>query len=68
MSYIASITTGGMPTLSMLARYQPAQWVVHIDVNSSPFAVALERLLDDALIAVPRLVYSTLLDLAASSG
>jgi hypothetical protein len=30
--------------LSMLARYQPGEWVSHIDVNTSPYAVALETL------------------------
>jgi len=46
--------------LSMLARYQPAQWISYIDVNSSAHAVALEALLDEALLAVPRLIHSTL--------
>lgn len=47
-------------TLSMLARYQPGDWTAMIDVNASPHAVPLEALLDAALVAVPRLVYSTL--------
>jgi hypothetical protein len=51
--------------LSMLARYQPAQWTREIDVNSSTYAVALEHLLDDSLIAVPRLIYSTLGELVS---
>lgn len=50
--------------LSMLARYEPAQWRAHIDVDSSPHAVAIEELLSRALVVLPRLVYSTLCDLA----
>ncbi len=47
-------------TLSMLARYEPASWADHIDVNKSQHAVALEALLTDALIAVPRIIHRTL--------
>lgn len=46
--------------LSMLARYQPAEWANHIDVDQSPHAVPLERILTDALTTVPALVYETL--------
>ncbi|MDG4826406.1 hypothetical protein O7635_31535 [Asanoa sp. WMMD1127] len=46
--------------LSMLARYQPAEWARHIDVNESGYAVPIERLLDKAVVAVPSLVYQTL--------
>ena len=46
--------------LSMLARYQPAEWLNAIDVNSSRYAVALENLLTEALISVPGLVSQTI--------
>jgi hypothetical protein len=46
--------------LSMLARYQPAEWVAHIDVDSSPYAVGLETLLESALTAVPYLIMTAL--------
>ncbi|WP_436776512.1 YaaC family protein [Yinghuangia sp. YIM S09857] len=46
--------------LSMMARYQPAQWTVQTDVNKSPDAVALEYLLDKALAAVPDLVLAAI--------
>ena len=46
--------------LSMLARYHPAEWAAHIDVDNSPHAVPVERLLKRALLAVPRLVLETL--------
>lgn len=42
--------------LSMLARYSPAAWIRHIDVNASPTGVELEALLDAALSEVPALV------------
>ncbi len=50
--------------LSMLSRYQPTEWLNHINVNSSPHAVALESLLDTALDAVPRLIYSTIMEMS----
>lgn len=50
-------------TLSMLARYQPGDWTAAIDVNASQYAVPLEALLDVALVAVPKLIHSTLLQL-----
>jgi hypothetical protein len=46
--------------LSMLARYQPAEWVSHTNVDSGRYAVALEQLLTDALVTVPRLIYETI--------
>jgi hypothetical protein len=46
--------------LSMLARYQPAEWAAHIDVNSSPYAVDLELLLTDILVALPSLIHETI--------
>lgn len=46
--------------LSMLARYQPAEWTKHIDVDKSSFAVALEVVLTEALVSVPRIVDETI--------
>ncbi|MCG6495692.1 YaaC family protein [Kitasatospora sp. A2-31] len=43
-------------TLSMLARYQPAQWARHTDVDSSRYAVPIEGVLATAVEVVPRLV------------
>lgn len=43
-------------TLSMLARYHPAEWAAHIDVNSSRQAVPLENLLKNAIEIVPKLI------------
>ncbi|MFB8203124.1 YaaC family protein [Kitasatospora purpeofusca] len=42
--------------LSMLARYQPAQWDQHTDVDSSRYAVPIEGVLTAAIDVVPRLV------------
>jgi hypothetical protein len=47
-------------TLSMLARYQPAQWTRHIDVDRSSYAVCIEAFLETALGTVPRLIAYTL--------
>ncbi|MER7460793.1 YaaC family protein, partial [Micromonospora sp. NPDC126480] len=55
---------GVLYILSMLARYQPAAWTEHIDVNSSRYAVALESLLNDALVAVPRIIHQTIDEVA----
>ncbi|WP_103964996.1 YaaC family protein [Nonomuraea solani] len=46
--------------LSMLARYEPARWNAHIDVDSSPHAVYLERILAQAREVIPHLVAETL--------
>ncbi len=43
-------------TLSMLTRYQPAQWTNLIDVNQCGQATAIEFVLDAALAAVPDLL------------
>ncbi len=51
-------------SLSMLARYQPAEWSAHIDVDRSRHAVALEVLLNDALTVVPALIAETIEQLA----
>ncbi len=42
--------------LSMLTRYQPAEWTALIDVNRSQHATAVEFVLDAALAAVPDLL------------
>jgi hypothetical protein len=47
-------------SLSMLARYQPEKWIDMLDVNRSPVAVTLESILEDGVLAVPRLVMSAL--------
>jgi hypothetical protein len=43
-------------TLSMLARYQPAEWGTHINVDVSPHAVQLERILKQAISILPNLI------------
>ena len=43
-------------TLSMLARYQPAEWAAHINIDSSRHAVAVESLLKRAISTVPALI------------
>ncbi|PZS12689.1 MAG: hypothetical protein DLM60_21820 [Pseudonocardiales bacterium] len=47
-------------TLSMLARYQPAEWASHINVDTSRHAVAIERLLKEAIRVLPKLVLETI--------
>jgi YaaC-like protein len=42
--------------LSMLARYEPASWTRHIDVDLCANAVPLETALDQALDTCPRLI------------
>lgn len=46
--------------LSMLARYRPATWTDLININKSPYASAIEHLLDSALDSVPDLVARTI--------
>jgi hypothetical protein len=46
--------------LSMLARYQPAQWMAHIDINTSSYTGAVEELLKRALHIVPALIAETI--------
>jgi hypothetical protein len=43
-------------TLSMLARYQPADWAGHINIDDSRHAVAVESLLKRAISRVPALI------------
>jgi hypothetical protein len=52
--------------LSMLARYQPAEWVRHIDVDSSEAAVPIERILSDATTVVPRLLAATIREVSST--
>lgn len=52
-------------TLSMLARYQPAEWAAHIDIDASRHAVAVESLLKRAISVVPALIGETI-DLVAA--
>jgi YaaC-like Protein len=52
-------------SLSMLARYQPAEWSAQIDVDRSQYAVALEVLLCEALAIVPTLIAETIEQVAA---
>lgn len=44
--------------LSRLARYEPRDWVQMIDVARSPDAAAIEYLLSEALLALPEIAYS----------
>jgi hypothetical protein len=37
-----------------------AEWVSHTNVDSGRYAVALEQLLTDALVTMPRLIYETI--------
>lgn len=53
--------------LSMLARYQPAEWASHINVDTSPHAVAIERLLKDAIDGIPRLVLEAIDEVSGSA-
>ena len=50
--------------LSMLARYQPAEWAAHIDVDRSRHAVMLESLLACSIDIVPSLIAETIDQLA----
>ncbi len=46
--------------LSILARYEPAEWMGSLDVDKNPLAVPLEMVLQDALEVVPHLVLDAL--------
>jgi YaaC-like Protein len=54
-------------TLSMLARYQPAEWAAHIDIDASPHAAAIESLLKKALVIVPLLIAEAIGQAAAGA-
>lgn len=47
-------------TFSMLARYQPAEWAAHINVDTSQHAVGIEKLLKQSIRIVPQLVAETI--------
>lgn len=47
-------------SFSMLARYEPRKWVTLLDVDESPYAVALEFALHEAEEAIPQLVLGAL--------
>ncbi|MFJ9250355.1 YaaC family protein [Streptomyces sp. NPDC101776] len=51
-------------TLSMLARYEPAVWGKHINVDSSPHAVPIERLLERAINHLPVLIADTITEVS----
>jgi hypothetical protein len=53
--------------LSMLARYQPREWIAHLDVDHSAHAVDLEIVLTEALDACPELILHALSDLTRMS-
>jgi hypothetical protein len=40
----------------MVARYEPAEWANVLDINMSELAVAVESLLDTAMLIIPQLV------------
>ncbi|MFJ1789667.1 YaaC family protein [Streptomyces anulatus] len=54
--------------LSMLARYQPAQWAKHIDIDVSTHAVPIEKSLERALTHLPTLIADTIDEVAAWPG
>ncbi|WP_331724920.1 YaaC family protein (plasmid) [Streptomyces sp. NBC_00111] len=51
--------------LSMLARYQPAQWANHINVDGSRHAVPIEKILERAMEHLPVLIADTIEEVAA---
>jgi hypothetical protein len=53
--------------LSMLARYQPAEWSAHISVDSSSHAVPLERILKEAIGVVPLLIAEAIAEVASGT-
>ncbi|MFJ1701269.1 YaaC family protein [Streptomyces sp. NPDC088252] len=50
--------------LSMLARYQPAQWAKHIDIDGSRHAVPIEKILERALEQLPTLIADAIEEVA----
>ncbi|MDT0398488.1 MULTISPECIES: YaaC family protein [Streptomyces] len=46
--------------LSMLARYQPAQWAGHIDVDGNRHAVPIEKVMERAMEHLPVLIADTI--------
>ncbi|MGW6489323.1 YaaC family protein [Streptomyces sp. NPDC055056] len=52
-------------TLSMLARYQPAEWVKVISVDDNPHAVPIVRLLERAINHLPVLIADATTEVSA---
>jgi hypothetical protein len=50
--------------LSMLARYQPAQWANHINVDGSRHAVPIEKIMEQAMEHLPVLIADTIEEVA----
>lgn len=50
--------------LSMLARYEPANWVSNISVDNSQHAVSIERLLERAITHLPVLIAGTITEVS----
>ncbi|MEU4424841.1 hypothetical protein AB0F81_29835 [Actinoplanes sp. NPDC024001] len=50
--------------LSKLARYSPMLWASVISVDSSPSAVAVERLLQESMVTLPELIHRTIIEVA----
>lgn len=48
--------------LSLLARYQSAEWVSALDPDESVLTVPVEELMDEALEAVPHVLFEALVD------
>jgi len=48
-------------TLSALARYHPLAWVSALDLDFSPVATTLDRVLRKAMDSIPQLVFEALL-------
>jgi hypothetical protein len=46
--------------LSIVARYEPAEWAKALSINESDLAAPLESLLDEAMLAIPQLVLEAL--------
>lgn len=53
--------------LSMLARYEPATWTKHLNLNESRYAYPVERLLDEALGRLPALIVEAIEQVSQSS-
>jgi hypothetical protein len=46
--------------MSLLARYEPAAWLEHLNVDKSKVAVPLQALLDAGLSQIPALILQAL--------
>jgi hypothetical protein len=55
-------------TLSMLTRYQPAQWDGYINIDAAQQAILIEKLLVLAMEQLPTLIADTIEDVAAWPG